>query len=100
MPTSRIYDLASSLLAQEVAQIDGVGQVTVGGGALPAVRVELNPQVLNKYGVSLEQVRTVLTQANANAPKGQVADGRTSWEIHSERSTAPGCELRSADRRG
>jgi multidrug efflux pump len=80
---SRIYDLASTILAQEVSQIDGVGQVTVGGGALPAVRVELNPQVLNKYGVSLEQVRSVLTQANANVPKGQVADGRTSWEIHS-----------------
>ena len=61
----------------------GVGQVTVGGGALPAVRVELNPNVLNKYGVSLEQVRTVLAQANAHAPKGQLADARTSWEIHS-----------------
>jgi multidrug efflux pump len=83
VPISRIYDVASTVLAQEVSQIDGVGQVTVGGGALPAVRVELNPQVLNKYGVSLEQVRSVLTQANANVPKGQVADGRTSWEIHS-----------------
>ena len=81
-PIGRLYDLASSVLAQEVAQIDGVGQVTVGGGALPAVRVELNPSVLNKYGISLEQVRTVLSQANANRPKGRVADERTSWEIH------------------
>ena len=83
VPIPRIYDLASSMLAQEISQMDGVGQVTVGGGALPAVRVELNPNVLNRYGISLEQVRTVLAQANANSPKGQVADERTSWEIHS-----------------
>jgi multidrug efflux pump len=83
VPISRIYDLASSMLAQEVSQIDGVGQVNVGGGALPAVRVELNPNALNKYGISLEQVRTVLGQANARRPKGQLADERTSWEIDS-----------------
>src|SRR5215208_6472407 len=57
LPISRIYDLASSMLAQEIAQMDGVGQVNVGGGALPALRVELNPNALNKYGISLEQVR-------------------------------------------
>jgi len=83
VPMPRVYDLTSSMLAQEISQIDGVGQVTVGGGALPAVRVELNPNVLNKYGVSLEQVRAVLAQANANSAKGLVADGRTSWELHS-----------------
>jgi len=83
VPIPRIYDLASSMLAQEISQMDGVGQVTVGGGALPAVRVELNPNVLNKYGISLEQVRSVLGQANANSPKGQLADQRTSWEVHS-----------------
>jgi multidrug efflux pump len=83
VPIPRIYDLASSMLAQEISQMDGVGQVTVGGGALPAVRVELNPNVLNKYGISLEEVRSVLAQANANSPKGQLADERTSWEIHS-----------------
>src|SRR5262245_40313863 len=84
VPIGHIYDLASSMLAQEVSQIDGVGQVNVGGGALPAVRVELNPNVLNKYGISLEQVRTVLGQANANRPKGQVADERSSWELHAD----------------
>src|SRR5262245_34585157 len=83
VPIGHIYDLASSMLAQEVSQIDGVGQVNVGGGALPAVRVELNPNALNKYGISLEQVRTVLSQANARRPKGQLADERTSWEIDS-----------------
>jgi multidrug efflux pump subunit AcrB len=82
VPTSRIYDIASSVLAQTLAQVDGVGQVNVGGGALPAVRVELNPNALNAYGISLEHVRTVLGQANANRPKGQLADERTSWEIH------------------
>ncbi len=82
LPIGRVYDLASSILAQEIAQIDGVGQVSVGGGALPAVRVELNPTVLNKYQISLEQVRGVLQQANANRPKGQLSDERTSWEIH------------------
>jgi multidrug efflux pump len=82
VPIAHIYDLASSMLAQEISQLDGVGQVTVGGGALPAVRVELNPRVLNRYGISLEQVRSVLSQANANTPKGQLADERTNWEIH------------------
>src|SRR4029450_13941760 len=79
---SRIYDLASSMLAQEVSQIDGVGQVNVGGGALPAVRVELNPNVLNKYGITPGPGRSVLSRANANRPKGQLADERTSWELH------------------
>jgi multidrug efflux pump len=83
LPIGRIYDLASSMLAQEIAQMDGVGQVNVGGGALPAVRVELNPKALNKYGISLEQVRSVLSQVNAKRPQGQVADERTSWEIRS-----------------
>jgi multidrug efflux pump len=82
VPASRIYDIASSVLAQTLAQVEGVGQVNVGGGALPAVRVELNPTVLNAYGVSLADVRTVLGQANANRPRGQLSDERASWEIH------------------
>src|SRR6476469_7552092 len=84
VPRSQIYDITSTVLAQELAQVRGVGQVNVGGGALPAVRVELNPTVLNNYGISLEQVRTVLSQANANRPKGQLAEERTSWEIHAD----------------
>jgi multidrug efflux pump len=84
VPRSQIYDITSTVLAQELAQVRGVGQVNVGGGALPAVRVELNPTVLNKYGISLEQVRTVLSQANANRPKGQLADERTSWEVYTD----------------
>ena len=67
----QMYDAASSILAQKLSQIQGVGQVVVGGGALPAVRVELNPLQLHAYGISLEQIRTVLQAANANQPKGQ-----------------------------
>ena len=79
--TGRMYDAASSILQQKLSQVEGVGQVVVGGGALPAVRVELNPLVLNQYGIGLDQVRAVLNTANANRPKGQLADATTAWEI-------------------
>src|SRR5499425_2954918 len=68
----RIYDAASSILQQRLSQIDGVGQVTVGGGALPAVRVQVNPTLLNAMSLGLEDVRIALTTANANRPKGEV----------------------------
>src|SRR5438094_1634974 len=70
-----LYDAASTIIAQKLSQIEGVGQVTVGGSALPAVRVELNPQTLNKYGIDLEDVRLALAATNANRPKGSVEDG-------------------------
>ncbi len=63
----QIYDAADSILSQKLAQIEGVGQVFVGGGAQPAVRAELNPTLLNKLGVGLDTVRTALGNANANA---------------------------------
>ncbi|MBI5523384.1 MAG: multidrug efflux RND transporter permease subunit [Desulfarculus sp.] len=81
VPTSRTYDVASTVLAQKLSQVKGVGQVIVGGSSLPAVRVELNPQALNKYGLGLEQVRGVLTRTSVNRPKGQVSDGELAWEI-------------------
>ena len=71
----RMYDAASSILQQKLSQVPGVGQVIVGGGALPAVRVELNPTVLDKYGIGLEDVRAVLAATNVNRPKGQLDDG-------------------------
>jgi multidrug efflux pump len=77
----QMYDAASTIMAQKLAQVDGVGQVTVGGSSLPAVRVELNPTALNKFGIGLEQVRSVLSAANANTPKGHVADAGRSWEV-------------------
>ncbi len=77
----RMYDAASSILAQKLSQVKGVGQVFVGGGALPAVRAELNPLALNKYGISLAQVRGVLAATNVNRPKGLLANDSNSWEI-------------------
>jgi multidrug efflux pump len=81
MDTGRLYDVASSILQQKLSQVEGVGQVTVGGSSLPAVRVELNPMTLNGYGIGLDQVRAVLTSANANRPKGQISNGTRNWEL-------------------
>ena len=78
---ARIYDAASSILQQKLAEIEGVGQVTVGGGALPAVRVDVNPTLLNNIGMDLEDIRTVLTNANANRPKGNLRNAQRTWEI-------------------
>jgi multidrug efflux pump len=76
-----MYDAASTVLAQKISQIDGVGDVTVGGGALPAVRIELNPTQLNTYGIPLETVRNLITSANANAAKGFVEQNGTRWQV-------------------
>src|SRR5262245_51720224 len=76
-----IYDSASSILQQKLSQIDGVGQVSVGGGALPAVRVEINPTVLNQMGLSFEDVRETLATVNANRPKGDLESADRSWQL-------------------
>ena len=76
-----IYDQANSILSQKLAQVDGVGQVYVAGGANPAVRAELDPNLLNKFGIGLDAVRVALGAANANRPKGEVANGEKSWPI-------------------
>src|SRR5580700_5258720 len=77
----QMYDAASTIMAQKLAQVTGVGQVTVGGSSLPGVRIELNPTALNKYGIGLEEVRTALSGANANTPKGHFSDGVRMWEV-------------------
>ena len=77
----QLYDAADSILQQKLSQIEGVGQVVVGGGALPAVRVDINPTQLNKMGIGLEQVRGVLASANANLPKGEFADDENAWSV-------------------
>ncbi len=82
VPLSEIYNAADSILAQKLAQVEGVGQVFVGGGAKPAVRAEVNPMLLNKLGVGLDSVRTALNQANANTPKGEFSDPVNAWSIH------------------
>ncbi len=77
----QMYDAASTIMAQKLSQISGVGQVIVGGSALPGVRVELNPTRLNKYGIGFEQVRSVLAGANANTPKGHFPTASGMWEV-------------------
>ena len=77
----QMYDAASSILAQKLSQMQGVGQVVVGGSALPGVRVELNPTQLTNYGLGLEDVRTVLSHANANSPKGELSGDTISWTL-------------------
>jgi len=76
-----MYDAASTILQQKLSQVDGVGQVIVGGGSLPAVRVELNPLALSQYGISLADVRSALSAANVNRPKGQLANDEKTWEV-------------------
>ena len=77
----RIYDAASSILQQKLAQASGVGQVFVGGSSLPAVRVELNPMLVNKYGIGLDQISSVLAAANANRPKGQLDTPENAYQV-------------------
>jgi multidrug efflux pump len=74
VPRPKLYDLASSVLAQRLSQVEGVGQVNVGGSSLPAVRVELNPQPVSRYNVGLDQIGTFLASANANRPKGTLSN--------------------------
>ena len=75
VPRPQLYDIASSVFAQKLAQVSGVGQVNVGGSSLPAVRVEVNPQPLSKYNVGLDQIGTFLQSANANRAKGSLSNG-------------------------
>ena len=76
-----LYDEASSVIAQKLSQVAGVGQVTVGGGAGPSVRVEVNPTLLNSHGLSIKDVQSVLTQQNAHEPAGQISDDNTTADI-------------------
>jgi multidrug efflux pump len=82
MTRGQLYDAASTILAQKLSQIKGIGQVNVGGSSLPAVRVELNPALLNSYGISPEQVRLSIVTSNANRPKGSVEAGDKHWQIY------------------
>ena len=78
---SQMFDVADTILGQKLSQVDGIGNITVGGGAQPAVRVELNPMQLNHYGIGMETVRAAITATNANRPKGFVEDDQTHWQI-------------------
>ena len=85
-----MYDAAASILQQKLSQVEGVGQVTVGGSALPAVRVELNPTALNHYGIGLDQVAARSPPPNANRPKGEISDGAQRVADQHDRSAAEG----------
>jgi multidrug efflux pump len=76
-----MYDAASTIIQQRLSQIQGVGQVSVGGSSLPAVRVEVNPTQLNGYGLGLQDVATLLSKQNANMPKGQISDDKGTADI-------------------
>ncbi len=78
----QLYDAASNVLQQRLSQISGIGQVMIGGAALPAVRVELNPTALFNYGVGLEDIRAALASANANSPKGAIEDSGVHYQVY------------------
>jgi multidrug efflux pump len=78
----QLYDAADTILAQKLSQVSGIGQVQIGGGSLPAVRVELNPNALFKYGIGLEDVRAALAAANANTPKGSIDVGGRRYQLY------------------
>ena len=82
MTRGQLYDAASTILAQKLSQVEGVGQVTIGGSSLPAVRVELNPTALNHYGISLEDVRNTISATNANRPLGILDNPSTAWQVY------------------
>jgi multidrug efflux pump len=84
LPRERIYDVADSVLAQKISQVEGVGQTFVSGGARPAVRVEVNPTQLSAYGISLEDVRTALFRANANSPKGEISGSDVAFMLRAD----------------
>jgi multidrug efflux pump len=81
LPISRVFDAADSILAQKLAQVEGVGQVFVGGGAKPAVRVQVDPNLLTQLGLSLDEVRSALNRVNANTPKGELSGSKNAWMI-------------------
>ena len=91
----RLYDAASNILQQKLSQVSGVGQVTLGGSSLPAVRVEINPSALTKYRIGLESVRAALAAANANAPKGALEVGERRYQIYANDQARVADEYRS-----
>ncbi|HEY6466565.1 MAG TPA: efflux RND transporter permease subunit [Candidatus Acidoferrales bacterium] len=82
VPRPQLYDIASSVFAQKLSQVEGVGQVSVGGSSLPAVRVEVNPQPLSNYNVGLDQVGTFLQSANANVAKGALSNSEVQIPLY------------------
>ena len=93
MTRGQIYDVASNILAPRFAQLSGIGNVFVGGSSSPAVRVELNPQALYKYGIGLEDVRAAIASANANSPKGTIDEGGRRYQIYTNDQATKAADL-------
>jgi multidrug efflux pump len=94
MRQGELYDAASTVLSQKLSQVDGIGEVVVGGSSLPAVRVELNPSALYKYGIGLEDVRAALASANAHSPKGDIETGDRHYQIYDNDQATKAAEYR------
>jgi len=91
----QIFDAASTVLSQKLSQVEGIGEVVIGGSALPAVRVELNPQALFKYGIGLEDVRAGLAAANAHSPKGAIEVAERHYQIYNNDQATKAAQYRS-----
>jgi multidrug efflux pump len=90
----QLYDAASNILQQRLSQLDGIGQVSIGGATLPAVRVELNPTAMFHYGIGLEDVRAALASANANSPKGAIEEGAHRFQLYTNDQASHASEYR------
>jgi len=90
-----LYDAATTVLSQKLSQVEGIGEVTIGGSSLPAVRVELNPSALFKYGIGLEDVRAALASANAHSPKGAIEAGDRHFQIYDNDQATVAAEYKS-----
>ncbi len=90
----QLYDAASNILQQRLSQLDGIGQVSIGGATLPAVRVELNPTAMFHYGIGLEDVRAALASANANSPKGAIEEGAHRYQLYTNDQASRASEYR------
>jgi len=84
LPPGKLYDAASTILAQKLSQVQGVGQVVVGGSSLPGVRIDLNPNQVNSFGLQLDDVRTAVAAQTVNRPKGSFTAATRSWEIQTD----------------
>ncbi|MGE5202607.1 MAG: efflux RND transporter permease subunit [Acidobacteriota bacterium] len=93
--SGQVYDAATTILEQRLSQVEGVGQVNIGGSSLPAVRVELNPRALFKYGIGLEDVRAALAAANAHSPKGSIEIDDRHYQIYTNDQAKVAEEYRS-----
>ena len=90
----QLFDAGSTVLQQRLSQVDGIGEVIVGGSALPGVRVEINPEALSKYGIGLEDVRAALASANANSPKGAIEEGARHYQLYTNDQASRAADYR------